>query len=122
MTTFKPGDRVIVTIDGHDTEWTVRHVFYSPGLSVGCLIVEVDRLIVERDQISMNLPHEMVRPAPMEEPTEIGDRVVILEGITLTRFAGDERHTRWITESGKQWPWKEVARHNPRPYTGGDDD
>jgi len=111
MTTFKLGDRVIVTIDGHDTEWTVRHVF-------------VDRLIVECDQISMNLPHEMVRPAQMEEPTKFGAMVQTDDGPAVRRTSDQSFPVPWFVDgylnAFRSFHWSSLR--NPRPYTGGDDD
>jgi len=110
MTAFKPGDRVIVTIDGHDTEWTVRHVF-------------VDRLILERDQISVNLPQEMVRPVPMEEPTKFGAMVQTDDGPAVRCTENQMAGHPWIIDGRhpcayRTFEWSELK--NPRPYTGGD--
>jgi len=121
MTTFKPGDRVIVNIDGHDTEWTVRNVFYAPGFHHPA---RVKRLIVERDQISMNLPHELVRPVSMEEPTRFGAMVQTDNGPAVRHTEHQRDHHPWIIDGDpacyRTFGWSELK--NPRPYTGGDDD
>jgi len=106
MTEFRVGDRVIVNIDGHDGEWTVRHIF-------------VDRLILERDQISVNLPQEMVRPVSMKEPTRFkarfkpGDPVIVtIDGhdVRATLDHHGDNNTVWVKfytgGRGEFWNWE----------------
>jgi hypothetical protein len=110
MTTFKPGDRVIVTIDGHDIPAEFMHsnddgmsdLYFGPGVGWG------------------QFGSECVRPVPMEEPTEIGSRVVTESHIKLIRYSKSNA-LPWISPTGIRRSWQ-IHRYNPRPYTGGDDD
>ena len=120
MTDFKPGDRVIVTIDGHDTEWTVVEVF--SGMAAANAIVRrlsEDRPIWER--WDLQLPFAALRPVPMEEPTEWGAKVTDdLGDHWLFSYESGSYGQIWIRVDGESCGWSEIR--NPRPYTGGDDD
>jgi hypothetical protein len=112
MTVYKRGDRVIVTIDGHDTEWTVTDEWS------GCAGAKPT---VSRPGMHLSVDVGALRPVPMEEPTEIGARIVIEPYMRLIRYTDQTfRHGAWINENGVHWPWAIIAKRNPRPYTGGD--
>jgi len=121
MTTFKPGDRVIVTIDGHDTEWTVVEV--SSGMAAANATVRrlnEDRPIWER--WDLQLPFAALRPVPMEEPTKFGAMVEDEFGLLVRIYDPSYRalgDSAWIRQNVRfqTYRWSELK--NPRPYTGG---
>jgi len=124
MTTFKPGDRVIVTIDGHDTEWTVVGEYCPPD--------RANRLGLRRladvgviGEITAQIPTALARPVPMEEPTKFGAMVEDDFGLLVRIYDPSYRalgDSAWIRQnvSFQTYRWSELK--NPRPYTGGDDD
>jgi len=117
--TFKPGDRVIVTIDGHDSEWTVRAAYPSWLHAVRPAAAEGPGGL-----IIINVPKSLVRPVPMEEPTEWGAKVTDGNGDHwLFAYSLDPKREMprvWVCIDGTLRFWDEIK--NPRPYTGGDDD
>jgi len=116
MTTFKPGDRVIVTIDGHDTEWTVTDEWS------GCAGAKPT---VSRPGMHLNVDVGSLRPVPMEEPTKFGAMVEDDFGLLVRIYDPSYRalgKSAWIRHNvsfQQTYRWSELK--NPRPYTGGDE-
>jgi len=114
MTAFKPGDRVIVTIDGHDIPAEFMHsnddgmsdLYFGPGVGWG------------------QFGSECVRPVPMDEPTKFGAMVEDDFGLLVRIYDPSYRalgDSAWIRQnvSFQTYRWSELK--NPRPYTGGDE-
>ena len=109
MTAFKPGDRVIVTIDGHDIPAEFMHsnddgmsdLYFGPGVGWG------------------QFGSECVRPVPMEEPTRFGATVTDDMG-DWVRHSDELNGPTWTQRGGNRMrAWSSLI--NPRPYTGGDE-